>query len=51
MANPSTPNKLETVQSQGLDKEIKAALNAALEANIIKEDSTLSVYLANNWAA
>ena len=33
------------------DKEVKEALNAALQMNIIKEDSALSVHLADTWTA
>ena len=34
-----------------MDREIKEALNIALSKNILKENSLLSLYVADTWAA
>ena len=34
-----------------MDREVKEALNIALSKNILKENSLLSLYVADTWAA
>ena len=34
-----------------MDREIKEALNIALSKNILKENSLLSLYVADTWSA
>lgn len=34
-----------------MEREVKNALNKALENNILKGDSALSVHLAETWSA
>lgn len=38
-------------QRDDMDREIKEALNIALSKNILKENSLLSLYVADTWAA
>ena len=39
------------MQREDMDREIKEALNIALSKNILKENSLLSLYVADTWAA
>jgi hypothetical protein len=51
----SENEKVKKIQEEqirkGLDKEVKAAINAALSTNILKEDSLLAKNIAETWSA
>ncbi len=56
LTNVAEEDDEEVLQTEGvlfdkLDIEVKNALGMALERNILKEDSQLSINLAETWAA